>query len=131
MSYINILVESIIVGIYSSIIYLPFLIWKINPWIIFSVGFIKHFFGYYSGLQSYYCRLYKNTLSKATNKNLFLFSVAEGFSYIILYYILFFIFTYNTFIGLFCSGVILHIIAEFTGIHEYFLIHNCCCHNVA
>lgn len=128
---LSILLESIVVGIYSVLIYLPLSFWKVTPIIIFSVGFFKHFLGYYSGLQSYYCRLYKKNLFKATNKSLFLFSVGEGISYLILYYILFSIFKYNIFIGFFCSGVILHILAEFAGIHQYFLLYNCSCHNVA
>ena len=50
------LIEAILIGIYTSIIYMlvkPFI--ENTLLLFFIIGFFKHFFAYFIGLHTYYC----------------------------------------------------------------------------
>ena len=51
----NYIVESLLVVIYTSLVYLLFLIFINKKYILlFTIGFTKHFLGNYFGLHKYY-----------------------------------------------------------------------------
>jgi len=117
------LLEAIIIGLYSSIIYLPISLVKLNIIIeLFIIGFIKHYFGYYLKIHNYYCK--KNKKRKALNKYLITDSIIEGILFIIFGY-----FTLQYFnikiIGYFIIGIILHIFMEYINMHRYFIKYRC------
>jgi len=121
--------EAVFVGLLSVVIfvfinYLPFnLIYK-----LFLVGFIKHYFGYLSGIQSYYCNLYlsknRNDKYEVESNSILLESLFEGIIYIYIGLLLSKIFT-NCYLISFTLGFCLHIISDFYGIHTFFLKNNC------
>jgi hypothetical protein len=128
------LLEAFIVGIYSAMIYLPFSILQhfscsmqkcvnIEIYIlVFYVGFFKHFLGYYFGIQSYFC--HSRQKGDATACNLLLFSIIEGFSFMMFYFLLHH-FLFNPLFTIFVTGILLHIVSEYTGIHDFF-VKQCC-----
>ena len=148
----KLLIETVFVGLYTQCIYfllriiflqLPIHIHSININIqIFVVGFLKHFLGYYTGIQSYYCNHYgpydyfnktQNQYKSAFPKNLIILSLLEGFGFV---FIASFFINFlqiirverkynNLYIILFLVGATLHLLAEITGIHKYFITNYC------
>lgn len=124
-----IIIEAIIIGIITITLFL--FIKKITNYLtiqLFLIGFIKHYLGYISGIQSYYCSLY---LSKSPNdkyesqsKNIIIESIFEGFIFIY-FGLLLNKLIYNHFILIFILGFFIHIFADFYGIHSNFLKYNC------
>ena len=118
---INLIIESIIVAIYSVIIF-----W-ISGFIkniyakLFITGFIKHFLGYYSGLHTLYCnsKIYKS-ISILSFKELFIQSLIEGILFIILGY-----FIGHSYINIFFIGLILHIAFDILKIHKFYINNYC------
>jgi hypothetical protein len=149
----KLLIETIFIGLYTQCIYfllcilfvqLPihFKLIKVNlKTQIFIVGFLKHFLGYYTGIQSYYCNHYNNknghniinSHKYALPKNLVVFSLLEGFAFVLIASLLLYFFQLirverkynNIYVILFLVGAILHLLAEITGIHKYFYTNYC------
>jgi hypothetical protein len=132
--------ESIFVGFYTVFIYilLNFLFFDNNniPLQIFITGFMKHLLGYFTGIQTYYCKYgyacinnkYKssNISSKAiaSSNYLLLSSILEGICFIIVYYIIYHFIKKSIFIY-FLIGFFLHIFADVFGIHKLFCKYLC------
>lgn len=99
---------------------------KINLYLyLFIIGFLKHFLAYFLQIQHYYCFVKEN---KKTNYDyLIKDSIYEGICFIILGNIIIKIFNLeeNLFVALFIVGFTFHIIAEYIGIHKYFLKYRC------
>jgi hypothetical protein len=136
----KLILESLFVGWYVIFIYYFFTIIHLFTYIykytllqLFIIGFVKHFMGYYIGIQTYYCNngstcnKYKIDKQVAIPFHLLLFSVIEGFMFIILFSLLSFIFNLQTFnyLILFIIGFILHIVADIIGIHKLFCYYSC------
>lgn len=111
MYLIPLLEESVFVGFYCYILY-----YLLNSYLpIFWIGFIKHFLGYYLGLQSIYCSHHGKEKSKITR--VFLIDcLCEGIGFSILFYI---------FRNAFMVGVIFHLLSEYIGIHKLFIKYRC------
>ena len=119
--------ESIFIGLYSLVLYTILtkliIINQSYVLILFILGVAKHFLGYFGGLQTFYCKVYKNERSVAvvpTGLDL----IIEGFLYIgiglgLLYVVK------NKYIIAFLTGVVLHLGFEFLGLHTYFLRTRC------
>jgi hypothetical protein len=130
------LYEALIVGIYTSIIFLCNAIYVKNIVILlFLTGFIKHFMGYFLQIHYYYCNYgYKCNKKKqsvpllnAKFKPVFIQSIMEGLLFVIINYIFFnvsSVWQYRC-IVIFLSSVLIHIIAEYTNVHSYFCKNNC------
>jgi hypothetical protein len=110
--------EAIFVGGYVSILYyiLRAMIGNINrPLFYFILGFIKHLFGYFSGMHQYFCD------SKVVDNELLLRdSIIEGVIFIVISNII-----VDDIAQLFIAGTVLHIISEITGIHNWFRKNRC------
>lgn len=121
----NYLVESVFVGGFTVAIYtiIQFVIKDPFIFVFFILGVLKHALGYYLGIQSAYCRIYNKTKTQAirfTNISL----VLEGLSFFIVGKMFSWVIP-NRFIIAFLTGTLIHIIAEKTGIHTYFLKTQC------
>lgn len=121
----NYLVESVFVGIFTLILYgilqfvpnIPFTI------ILFIMGVLKHSLGYVLGIQSAYCRMYNKVKTQAVSpQNIEV--VVEGIIFIFVGK-LFSWFVSNRYIIAFMTGAGIHLMAEWLGIHRYFLKERC------
>jgi hypothetical protein len=135
--------ESILVGMYSLLIYVCFNFVKVNATIkIFMVGFIKHLLGYLLNIHTYYCNNgyaclkyqkqlhYDNVLqmnphrgkkvAKISITSLVVESGFEGCLFVMLNIFLLKFKLKNNYIRIFLLGVMLHIIFEFLQLHIYF-----------
>ena len=119
----NVLQESLIVGLYSCIVFLGcsiFLTDKIS--LLFVTGFFKHFLGYFSGIHGYYCK-------KGCGKDKAFIQLSDLFAQSILEGLLFVSLGYKLsrvhFIHIFFIGILLHIVFEALGIHKYFCHYYC------
>ena len=96
----------------------------------FILGFLKHYLGYISGLQNWYCKkrdkkinetlvnVNANVIAKAPS---LLENVQEGIAFIILSFIIQkFLKIKDIYFIAFLTGFLLHLLAEFTGIHTIF-----------
>jgi len=92
--------------------------------LLFLIGFIKHFCGYYFGLQTYYCKKNLNLTYVAVSNNIIVEAILEGLIFIYFGLLLTKIIT-NKYILIFILGFIIHIFAELYGIHNLFLKVNC------
>jgi len=123
----KVVIESIFVGVYTCVIYL-FLSYFISSnfiLLLFVVGFLKHFLGYYLKIQDYYCATcLKDSKSYTTKRLLFGESILEGGVFVILGTLLK-VFIENRWILMFLLGFLLHIIAELVGLHTYFCKNRC------
>jgi hypothetical protein len=127
--------ESLLVGVYCSILYIILFGFEIkNTYIfLFIFGFLKHFFGYYLGIQNYFCKhcdnsnVIENENKKANIKPLLLHSILEGIYFLLIGSIGFIYFESNRYriILFFIIGVLTHLIAEWIGIHKYFCSNIC------
>jgi len=124
----KLLSESLFIGLYSCVIYLlvSFTTNSSNfNLLLFTVGFLKHFLGYYLKIQDYYCNsCLTNSKSKTTTTKLIVESILEGGVFIILGLLLK-LFIENRFLLIFLLGFLLHTVAEFAGIHKYFCKSHC------
>ena len=133
----NYLLESFFVGIYCCFIYcftylgLSYAGITVNVYLmLFSVGFLKHFFGYFLKIHDYYCQYgclgnyHKNAHAKRNELMLTGESILEGFAFIILGSFLSFFFK-SKLLLYFILGVCLHIITEKIGLHAYFCKNRC------
>ena len=123
----KLLFESLFVGVYTCIIsiFVSFLVSSNFTLLLFVVGFLKHFLGYYLKIQDYYCGIcVKGSKSYTTKQILLGESILEGGVFIILGLLLK-VFIENRWILMFLLGFLLHIIAEFVGVHKYFCKNRC------
>jgi hypothetical protein len=128
--------ETILVACYTVILHLCLsVVFKSSslPY-IFVLGFLKHFLGYYllkySKLYCQYGESCKNILDEDEeyyvndNDNLVYECILEGFLFIILFILLGTIFK-NTILIVFLIPTILHICAEYLGIHSRYCQLHC------
>ena len=123
--------EAFLVGLFCVLLYLG-LSW-IKPFLLllFVLGVFKHSVGYISGIESLYCTYgqacEKQTCEQARRKahthQLLLESILEGLAFMVIGLI----FYKNTtpIRMVFLTGVLLHLIAEFSGLHARFCQKNC------
>ena len=126
--YMKLIVEILFVGLYTTIIYflfyIPFTYLNINKNLqIFIIGFLKHYLGYYIGIQSFYCNKIKQK-TVALPKYLFILSILEGILFVFLSTILFKNIK-SLWLTLFFTGSIMHLLAEIIGVHNYFKKNFC------
>jgi len=120
----NLIIEAIFVGFYSSCF--AIISNKINLYLyLFIIGFLKHFLSYYLKIQNFYCSMKEN--KKAIDTYLIKDSFYEGICFIIIGNIIIKILYLenNLCLALFLMGFTFHIIAEYIGIHKYFLRYRC------
>lgn len=124
------LFESVLVGVYSSIIF-----WLISGFStsfqvsLFVCGFLKHMCGYYIGIHSYYynngyaCREVRGDREgyqyRIELMTLILESILEGVCFVFLG-LLFSRVIRSKFCNIFSIGVFLHLLCEWVGLHRYF-----------
>jgi hypothetical protein len=110
MNVIYLIGEAVIVGLYCFILF-SFL----SPLPIFWIGFLKHFLGYFFGLQEVYCINHGKKHSFIT-KYFIGECILEGIGFSILFYI---------FMNSFITGFVFHILSEYIGIHKLFIKYRC------
>jgi hypothetical protein len=111
--------ESVFVGCYILVIYL--LLQHFIPFtliLLFLVGFLKHFLGYWIGLHQYICGI-----KKATQNYLISDSIIEGI--VVTLVTLALSFFVDIRLAVFLTGVLLHLFAEILGFHAYFIKYRC------
>lgn len=131
----NYIIESILVGVYSSTIYLLFSRFIENFSVLLLVcGFFKHFLGSSFEIWTWYCNngeacvnvLSQDQTYEANTQYLMQDSFYESFLYFITGTMLTIIIPSNNMLLLFfIIGFILHIIAEHTGVHKIFCKKTC------
>ena len=110
-------VESVIVGIYSMVIFLLLTnFFKNKSTLFFLTGVLKHLFGWLSGMQQWYCDAKKPRHSRSWSVGLE--SIAEGLLFVFCSFL--FMQVHNLFIVAFLIGMGLHISFDFLGIHTFF-----------
>ena len=131
----NYLLESLFVGIYTSIIYL--LIYTIFHIInikllFFTVGFFKHVLGYYLHLHNYYCNygdaclsVDSNSESKPIYENSFEYLLMDSFIEGGIFLLISIFMNESTTFTFFMTGFFLHILFELLGIHKHFCKEKC------
>lgn len=129
-----IIIEAFIIGCFFLILYLFFSLILDNFIIAFFLaGFFKHYLGYLLGIQTFYCNYYHNNYHNNYHNddyyisqphNIYLESIMEGliFAYLAL---LFTKIISNNYILAFIIGFIVHIIADYIGLHALFFKYNC------
>jgi hypothetical protein len=122
------LLESIFIGIFSAIIYctlkLFYVLFVFPNWLIlFILGILKHFFGYYLGIQNIFCSI--NCKKSKSIVPIFIDYLLEGVYFVIIGEIISNYFNFSAIISVFLSGVFINILAELLGIHKYYCLHNC------
>ena len=119
--------ESIFTGLFCLLIYsilTPLLNMKDSFFIIlFILGFLKHSLGYLFQIQTYYCSIYKSPSSKASSPT-FGENILEGIFFIIIGFFLS-LFINNKYMITFLIGFFIHVIAEVSGIHDYYISKKC------
>ena len=123
----KLLLESLFIGVYVCVIsfFTSYIISSNFTLLLFIVGFLKHFLGYYLKIQDYYCNsCVKNSKSKVSTKILFGESILEGGVFIILGFLLG-VFIENRSVLMLLLGFLLHIFAELAGVHKYFCKNRC------
>jgi hypothetical protein len=127
--------EAFLVGLFCVVLYLG-LSW-IKPFLLllFVLGVFKHSLGYISGIESLYCtygqacrqacekQACEPAWRKAHTHQLLLESILEGLAFLVIGLI--FYKTTTPIRMVFLTGVLLHLIAEFSGLHARFCQKNC------
>ena len=128
----NYIIESLLVGLYTCIIYLLFSPFIKNFYLLLLVvGFFKHFLGSSIGLHTWYCNNGETCLNVLNQDQTYvantLYIIRDSIYESIVFLILGFILSYKlTNIYLFfVIGIILHILSEKLGIHKYFCRNSC------
>lgn len=120
--------ESLFVGVYSCLIYffVSYVVVSSNfTLLLFVVGFLKHFLGYYLKIQDFYCSTcVKGSKSQVSLRDLSVESILEGVVFIIFGFLLG-VFIKNRGVLVFLVGFSLHIVAEFAGVHKFFCKNRC------
>ena len=133
----NYIIESLFVGFYSCIIYLifsPFI--KNFSLLLLVCGFFKHLLGFLFGIHKWYCnngdaclQIQRQKTNKylnfsASSKYVLRDSIYEAFIFLFTGTLLHF-FIQNELYLFFVMGIILHIVSEKNGIHNYFCRQSC------
>lgn len=128
----NYIIESLLVGLYTCIIYLLFSPFIKNFYLLLLVvGFFKHFLGSIVGLHTWYCNNGETCLKVLDEDQRYiantLYIIRDSIYESIVFLFLGFILSYKlTNIYLFfVIGIILHILSEKLGIHKYFCRNSC------
>jgi hypothetical protein len=128
----NYIIEAILVGVYTCILYLLFSRFINNIYILLLVvGFFKHFLGSSFGLHTWYCNngeaclkcLSQDQMYEANTLYLLRESIYESIAFIIFGAIISYKLT-NAYI-FFALGFILHILAEKWAIHKSYCKRTC------
>ena len=127
----NYMIESIIVGVYSGILYLIASNFIQNSYLLFFlIGFVKHLFGFILNIHTLYCK-YGYACGKSDNRKhaiysnkIWIESIVEGLLYVFLGTILH-KFIKNKIVVFFLIGVILHIVFEILNVHKSFCKNRC------
>jgi hypothetical protein len=136
IQYSYMVAEAILVGVYNLFLYILFSqVFRIKNLylLLLVVGFSKHFLGYIIGIHTWYCNYGaaclrtnanpKNTYS-ATAFQLYRSSILEALAELVIGILLSIILT-NRYALFFTIGFLLHIVAEYAGIHKQFCRSNC------
>ena len=123
---LQILLESVFVGIYSMLLSIIVLRLFNFPLVfnIFIIGFLKHYISGIVGLQHYYCSM-SIKCNKFNLDYLILESIGEGFLFLMTYFIL------SKFVGqrgyttFFMIGILLHITFQQLNVHSLFCKTHC------
>ena len=121
---IILLIEAILVGLYTIVIafFLSFSFIK-GISFFFILGFLKHYLGYITGLQNWYCKK-RNENVKTKERKIqpsLLRNIQEGIAFIIVSFLIKkYLKIKDIYFIAFLTGFILHLLAEFTGIHSIF-----------
>ena len=120
--HILLLLESIFVGFYIlSIFMILHLVTNVSMLMLFIVGFLKHFLGYFLRLHEFYCNYKSN---KKSSKNfLVIDSILEGV--VVMCVVTLFATVIDIHLAVFITGVLLHLFSEVFGIHYFFLLNRC------
>jgi len=121
------LIENTIVGITILFVYLCTLSLGINNQnqILLITGFCKHLLGYFSGLQDIYCNVHKQgSRNNVYFCDLLLESLLEGFVFVMYGILLARIIPNEQLIPIVIAFTI-HLVAEFTGVHQFFIKTHC------
>lgn len=128
---IILLIEANLVGLFSVtlsfFLLAGFFSVKNNNFIFFFIlGFLKHYLGYITGLQNWYCKKRDKEMNEilVNTKEIqpsLLQNIQEGIAFVIVSFIIQKIFKIkDIYFIAFLTGFILHILAEFFGIHTIF-----------
>lgn len=129
----NYIIESICVGVYSSILYLIISKFINNLYLLlFVVGNVKHLFGYVLNIHTIYCNYgyacnnYFNSPNKTAVFTPYLWgeTLIEGLLYLFCGSILI-LYVSNKLFVFFIIGIILHIVFEKLQIHKLFCKTRC------
>jgi hypothetical protein len=122
----NLLIEQIIVGIFTTIIYLFLLPFGLEYYILlFLDGFLKHILGHYLGIQSLFCNKYKpGSRSIVSFPQIILEAIIEGIIFVI-FGLLLVKCGISHHLAPYIIAFSIHILTEFTGIHYLFIKHRC------
>ena len=117
----NIIAQSIFVGIYCAILFTILSYAKIQSLSLFFfiLGFVKHFLGFFLGLHTLFC----NCIILPNYGILFGESILEGITFLILYQMVHKLFP-KMWVA-FTIGFILHILVEIFGLHKWFCENKC------
>lgn len=129
--------ESVFVGLYCILLYFVIQhVFCFSDWnmFLFALGFLKHLFGYFLGIQRFYCyngyacvsvgnnnkshEKKKLTLNKITEK--IVESTFEGLAFVFLGNFVELAITTNYILVIFMTGVLIHILSECIGLHAEF-----------
>ena len=125
----NYIIEAILVGIYTCIVYLFFSLFIKNFYLLLLVvGFFKHFLGSILGIHTWYCNngeacIRHDKIYSARTEHLMRDSIIEALAFLILGFI------FRPIIGniylFFAIGILLHILSEKFSIHKHFCVNYC------
>ena len=124
------IIESIFVGIYSSLVYLIINVFVTNIYLLlFLTGFIKHLFGYLLNIHTLYCNYgyacnNKQTIHSTFSNYLGIESIGEGLLYVCFGKMLVSFISHKVLL-FFIIGVLLHLIFEYLNIHKLFCKYRC------
>ena len=122
----NLLIEQFGVGVFTSIIYLLLLPFKLEYFVLlFLYGFFKHLFGYYLGIQTFFCNQnLPGTKSVVPFPQLILECIFEGLLFLSFGFLLVKC-GLHRFIIPYIIAFSIHIVVDSTGLHNLFLKHRC------
>jgi hypothetical protein len=127
------IIEALLVGTYSTLLYLlfsPFDIFNNIYFTLLVIGFFKHYLSYYIGIHTLFCRYGEsckkyNTYKLKENHFLVYESFIEAILYLLVGSILYNSITNNPIYIFFLIGFILHILFEHLYFHDKFCIERC------
>jgi len=130
----NIFIESLFVAYFVAILFIIYdsiFFYFNNIYLkLFIIGFFKHLIGYYSGIESYYCKIHYNN-NNNNNKiivksgRIISESIIEGFIFIYIGLLIRIIINKNNYILGLMIGFTIHIIFEYLNLHKIFIKNNC------